>query len=322
MTPQHANAAVTRAADLHLVVTCSNRKTRPVPQELRLQQLRRVAPARRSSAWIARLEQVCVDAVAANELYAGEHWHVARGLPRLAARTGRHASLWICSAGYGLVRADSLLRPYAATFSPRHPDSVGERREELVAWWRELANWPGPSVDNAHSLAELARSDPDAVLLVALSPAYLQACAEDLLEAATELRSPMQLTIVSVGGRSHRDLTPHLVPGDARLQHALGGTRQALNVRVLAYLLTKHAGPFVHPEISHTLATLLAAQPPVPRYGRVGCSDAQVASFVQRRLTAEPDATHSRLLREFRDTGRACEQSRFATVFRTVQEKR
>ena len=47
---------------------------------------------------------------------------VARGLPDEAG--GRPAQLWACSAGYGLIRADALVRPYAATFTSGHPDSV------------------------------------------------------------------------------------------------------------------------------------------------------------------------------------------------------
>ena len=64
----------------------------------------------RARDWICRLSDTSYSPlIAARDLYAGEHWMVARGLPDLAG--GERIRLWACSAGYGLIPADALVRP-------------------------------------------------------------------------------------------------------------------------------------------------------------------------------------------------------------------
>jgi hypothetical protein len=95
----------------------------------------------------------------------------------------------------------------------------------------------------------------------------------------------------------------------------LGGTRQALNVRVLAHLLHEHQGPLTRDVAADTLNRLLDQQPPIVRHDRQRWSDAEVANFIRGQLRKEPSLSHTRLLRQFRDDGNACEQSRFASLF-------
>lgn len=159
------------------------------------------------------------------------------------------------------------------------------------------------------------------MFLVALSSAYLSACTDDLVGAAAQLASPEQLTVISAGTRSG-PLAGHLAPATAQLQPALGGTRQALNTRILAYLLRRHPDALTRTRIRKVLGGLLAAAPPLVRYQRSPRTDPQVAAFVRQRLASDPDARASRLLREFRDLGHACEQGRFAAIYRAVREDR
>ena len=62
----------------------------------------------------------------------------------------------------------------------------------------------------------------------------------------------------------------------------------------------------------------LKAAPPLVKLERLPRTDAQVAGFIRRRRATEPDATASRLLREFRDLGFACEQRRFASIYHAL----
>jgi hypothetical protein len=255
-------------------------------------------------------------------LYAGEHWQVVRGLEPAAAAVSLDASLWVCSAGYGLVSADAPLRSYGATFAAGHADSVSADPRNRPRWWAALAGWPGPAPTAPRTLRDLAYRDPHSVILVAVSSAYLAACADDLLGAAAELASAEQLTIISAGTRSSGPLARHLVPATAQLQPAMGGTRQSLNTRILAYLLGNHADALTYTRMRCVLSGLLAAAPPLVRYQRIPRTDPQVATFIRRRLATEPEVTASRLLREFRDLGNACEQGRFAALCRAVREDR
>ena len=307
---------------VHLIVACANRKTQPVPEPLRLRHITASSPTgERAARWIDQLERSTEPTVPARQLYAGEHWQVVRSLEPTAAAAGLDASLWVCSAGYGLVSADAPLRPYAATFATGHVDSVSADSHNRSRWWASLADWKGPVPNAPRTLRDLARSQPPAIFLVALSSAYLAASTNDLLGLADELVSPEHLTIISTG-TSGGPLARHLAPASAQLQPMLGGTRQSLNARILAYLLRQHAAALTRTHIQRVLGGLLAKAPPLARYQRAPRSDQQVRMFIRRRLSSEPQVTASRLLREFRDLGHACEQGRFAALYRAVCEDR
>jgi hypothetical protein len=260
---------------------------------------------------MTRLAEAPVPPAPALDLYAGEHWDVARRLAQTSP-IATSVELWVCSAGYGLIPATAPIVPYAATFASGNPDSVPDGAEGAAAWWDALSEWKGPA-GGARSFRDLVRSDAKTRVLLVLSAAYLKACRDDIIRAIDRLPDPKQLSIISAGTKIDGQLDGFLLPCDARLQTALGGTRQALNVRVADHLLV--AGIVGHDEMSEALTKLLADQPAVARYERLPASDTEVRAFIRARLRANPRATHTRLLREFRDQNHACEQGRFAGLF-------
>ncbi len=300
-----------RPKRIRVVVTCSHRKSMVVPDALHLRVLNHLTPSARMKTWVRRLNHNSAPTVSAVELYVGEHWEVARHLCDSDV-VGIPVELWICSAGYGLIPAVAELLPYSATFSADSPDSIPDGNAGAARWWAALQRWDGPAAA-PRSLAALVEDDPSSRVIVALSAPYVRACRLDLISAADSAR-PGQFSVVSAGTKRDAELAPYLLPVDARLQHVVGGTRQALNVRAVSHVLA--AGATSHADMEASLTALLAEQPPVPRYERRPASDAQVRTFIRRRLRADDTATHSRLLREFRNSDLACEQSRFAALFR------
>jgi hypothetical protein len=299
---------------VHVIVTCTNRKTLPVPPELRLDSIRAHGIAQRARQWAARLAGAgSALLIAAQDLYAGEHWMIARGLPGLAAHTRTY--LWVCSAGYGLIPACALIRPYAATFSGR-PDRVPGGGEGARQWWHALADWEGPAPGQPRSITSLTVADPSACFLLALSASYLDACRDDIAAAVGQLTDPDGLILISAGARFGGAVGAAMVPTDARLQAFLGGTRQALNARIAAHLVT--TGITGRAEATRYMSQLLARQPPVIRYERKKLSDEEVTEMIVSQLAHVPGASASRLLRELRDGGYACEQTRFGHLYRLV----
>jgi hypothetical protein len=302
-------------ATIHVIVTCTNRKTRTVPARFRLAQVPGASASQRAREWVARLGKEQADSgVPARDLYAGEHWTIARGLPYHGG-THEKVHLWACSAGYGLIPAAAPLRPYAATFAPGHADSVPG---DPADWWRTLSDWEGPQPDQPRTIAGLAQACPDALFMLMLSPPYLRACYNDVQAAVTLASCPDSFLLISAGTRQPGDLGAILLPTDARLQSCLGGTRQALNVRVGERLLKERIR--TRTDAVKYLNDLLQAQPPLTRYDRKKLSDEEVTSLIMDGLARSPGASASRLLREFRDSGYACEQGRFGELHRRLTE--
>jgi hypothetical protein len=307
--------------ELHIVVTCANRKRHPVPQNLRLQDIQHKRLGDRFDAWIHQLTTSQAVEVPADQLYGGEHWQVARTLDQHAAANGHEATTWVCSAGYGLVPITAPLRPYAATFTPGHPDSVGGTTASIQHWWDHHTNWQGPVAGPPRSLASLAAGDPRTHLLVVLSAMYLRACVRDLIALAEQLRQSEQLTIISIGGTAPPELREFVLPADGHLQTVVGGTLGALNVRLAAQLLrsTRNTLPDRR-AFTDSLAQLQQQAGRRPVFQRTPMTDDQIRAFILERLTEH--STHTALLRQLRSSGLACEQRRFAQLFTATVRSR
>jgi hypothetical protein len=301
---------------LHIVVTCSNRKTQPIPDRLHLRSVPHDDVGERAHEWIRRIGADRSPLIMARDLYAGEHWMISRGLVDEALRSP--TQLWTCSAGYGLIRADAFIHPYAATFTGGHPDSVSWQADGANEWWQALSTWEGPTPGQPRSIRALAEADPAAAFLLVLSAPYLHACREDILAASKSVRDADRFMVVSAGARNAGPLGALLLPGDARLQACLGGTRQALNARIAAYVTSTKIRS--RAEASRQLAHLLAQQPPITRYDRKKLTDTEVLELIKEGVSELPGTTASRLLRQIRDAGYACEQGRFGRLFQVFRE--
>ena len=304
-----------RPATVHVVVTCANRKSQPIPARLQLGQVPGRTQAERARRWISRLTQAGdLPRIAAVDLYAGEHWSVARGCTALHL-PDEVIRLWACSAGYGLIPAEALVKPYHATLTPGQADSVPGTG---AAWWSLLSEWPGPAPEQPRTIQALVDANPTATFMFVLSKSYLRVCGADITSAREGIADPDRLFIVSAGARPEGDLAAAMVPADARLQARFSGTRRALNARIAANLLAE--GIRSKGEAADYLAWLLAAQPPIPRYDRKKQSDREILDLIVRRLAQSPGTSAHRLLREFRDAGLACEQHRFSQLYRQATE--
>lgn len=303
------------SATVHLVVTCSNRKTTAVPADLRIATVPGKSVEDRFATWTGRLERTACSSVAAVDLYSGEHWQVARSLPATAQGAGYAVDLWVCSAGYGLVPADALLKPYSATLARGHADSVAQTTDEARAWWRMQSTWSGPVPGRPRSLTELAAREPDSVIIAALSATYLSSCADDVLAAAGKLVTPENLTLISAGTSPRGVFADVICPVDGDLQRPLGGTLMSLNVRAVGHILDSLKAELpTRTAARGVIAQLSAATAPVIRPKREQASDEEIRGLIAERLRAAP-ASCTSMLRQLRSEGRACEQSRFARLY-------
>lgn len=315
---------------LNVVVTCTDRKTRPIRTSHMMRSVRARHIKSRVAEWIRRLEASGEQVVPAADLYAGDHWAIVRSLADVLRDQDSDARLWVLSAGYGLIPLEGPVVPYSATFSPRHPDSVSGAgvREGPTAlarqWWAALSLWRPGGARGPRSLRELVRRDPKGTLLIEASPTYLRAVSEDLSAAATLLRAPEKLALFSSGSATLGDLARHRVPTSTRLHSLLGGGCHSLNARLLLRAVSEAKSDRML--TTHVLRDwakeLTMSQPPVQKPERTPMSDDAVRTFIASRLQANPKAKHTALLRDLRQSGRACEQKRFRRLFGETLEGR
>lgn len=307
---------------IYIVASCTDRKRERPPAALRLRSVAPHAADDRAERWWDRLHDHRSPTTIASDLYVGDHWTVVRSLPEVARAAGYRAELWVASAGYGLIPASASVRSYSATFGGRHPDSVAPngmgalRTSVNRAWWTALCAFSFTR-GVPRSLAELAQDDPGAWIVVVASPDYVSAISNDLLAARKHLKRAARLLVVSsVTGPELGELTTNIIPSDARLQAAVGGALLSLHARVARKILQEaHRWDLDAEVVKPRYERLLARSSAPPRAHRDKLSDAEVRRFIRTQRAKQIDVTHTRLLRQLREDGSACEQSRFRELF-------
>lgn len=309
-----------------IIASCADRKRLPVPNGLMLRNVTGRDIEGRTERWCRALYASSSPVLPALDLYIGDHWSVCRQLQKDAMASGFAPALWVVSAGYGLLPASALIHAYSATFACGHQDFVGVRQpnetvDATQAWWTALQTCC-PTAAPFRSIAVLAGNHPRAVILFVASPEYVAACTQDLLEARSQLSDPDRLILVtSRGFQAKAPLEDHVVFSDARMQPELGGARTSLNARVASKILReapKHGLSAGH--LRSRFQRLASSSPPLVTYDRKALSDDQVTTFIANSLRRSPGSSCTRLLRQLRDSGGACEQGRFREIFGRVQD--
>ncbi len=310
---------------LVIVASCTLRKKADIPRALRFRRYARSSNgATPADAWRTALQTHDVGTVPAARLYAGAFWSVVSELPTIAQERGIGASLFVASAGYGLVSAEAELKPYSATFSPG-PDSVvaypldrDSRARGLREWWQQLSSWKGPrGHQGPRRLSQIAKRRPGASILVIASPVYVRAIADDLLAAAEALRRPESLVIVSSVSGFPDELAEHLVPSVARLRSGLGGALGSLHARTARHLLKGASLPFDASALRTKYERIASRAKPLESNSRERRSDSEVRAFIRSQLKGDSKSCTA-LLRVYRDSGFRCEQKRFRNIFTQV----
>jgi hypothetical protein len=101
----------------------------------------------------------------------------------------------------------------------------------------------------------------------------------------------------------------------------MGGALVSLHARVARHLIQNTAPRDFVKENLGLMSKKLddAAGQSTKRTAGSTMTDDDVLAFIRRRVAADPKASHTRLLRELRDQGQACEQGRFRRLFKQVK---
>jgi hypothetical protein len=288
---------------LSVVVTCTERKSTPATPECQMRNLPEQSLTERHDNWVRRLDSAA-DKRPLSLLYAGEAWRRTTAVVEAAVSSGFAPTLFVASAGLGLVEATTLAPSYGATFTTGHADSVANSVVGNRDWWGRFSAARG---DTLLSVAG------DATIVV-LSEAYASALDGDLAQLAVTRGD----CLLVGGSREVPGLTR--LRSDLGLRGALKGTAGSLNVRMAEKWLRGLSGPKLTDGLRMEHWVKWAAKVRrIERYDRETLTDAQVMEFIEALRSHESAVPKTRALRILRDSGCACEQARFTNLFaRTV----
>jgi hypothetical protein len=160
-------------------------------------------------------------------------------------------------------------------------------------------------------------------MLVLGSPDYIGAVQKDLEAAAEALDDPTRLIVVSSRLFRSARLDEHTITSDAGVQRSLGGGRVSLNARVARTLLRMACETGWHvSKLRVAYEAAIARVSEVHVNERQRMTDDEVRRFIIENLSKQSRPTATSLLRELRNSGRACEQKRFKDLFVEVRQRR
>ena len=250
-------------------------------------------------------------AAAAADLYGGR----AFGLARDAAAQAP-CRLYVISAGLGLVDGETHSPAYGLTISPNTSESLQDRVEGRFAadlWFEEMLS--GPYSTDWETVFERGPGE----ILVALTRPYAEMVGPSLAQLSQRHLDRLRVFGAGLKPALPEPLHDTIAPYDDRLDTIFPGTRSDFAQRAMVHYVEHIARSGAERNAANRL--VLAALAPIEtrvRIVRQGANDIDLLALIRSRLG--PKASASRLLRQLRDEdGIACEQGRFARLFRQAQ---
>jgi len=301
------------------VTTCSNRKRLPSSPALRAETLPTGALSDVVAEWLGRVASASTKA-AARDIYCGrgfqeanQIWTKTRGQP------------WIVSAGLGLINGDEQIPSYGLTLAPEASDCIARKVDKFSAgdWWAAINAPRGTCTP----LSTLVREGGGELVVIALSEPYARLIGDDLQSlSSSDLR---RLRIV--GPRQCRYLPERLRPLVMPYSDHLDGpgsdrpgTAIDFPQRAARHFIENIAVSMLGAEAEIHWREVAEAMEKLPGrevIKRIACSDDEIKEIVWRHWD-RAEGRSGRMLRLLRDElGVACEQGRFARLFRSAAKE-
>lgn len=315
------------ARAVNFIVSCTNRKRFEASSETSVRKVGGKDLRARLEMWKRNLRVAVAGEHRADDVYMGDHWSVVRTIPGEARTSGLSVQIWICSAGYGLIRPETPIKAYRATFTRGEDDYVAaglvEEEHTLHRWWEGVCSYRFTTQQKTpRTISGIAAAFPHTPIVVALSADYLKAVADDLAGVMARPYFRDHLSIVSCGTpRPHAIWEHHLLPCNASLASSLGGALTSLNARVARRLFQSLQKAELTVETLTKLAGSIERTADGITPSRIHQSDNDVARFIRTHLAKFPSASKTRMLQEFRGKGQACEQKRFGAIYARVRHE-
>lgn len=305
-----------------IITACSNRKSDKPSQGMRGRSIPKGLLREVGQCWVDRV-RVSGKRVPAGNLYQGRGFFEAR-----AAAETLGCDLHVVSAGLGLISHMTPVPPYSITVANGSVDDIRHRvtdlDDDLAARWWDIISRKSPL---GTATADLIREISGPVL-IALPSGYLRMIATDL--ASLHGRSIQRLRIFTLAapGTLPAKLKLALMPYDNRLDGPDSdrpGTRSDFATRALRHFVDHVLSKSPRGNIdSHrrAVAALLSQwrRPKTPVRKRRTDDELKALIRSHWRTTGGRSARMLRVLRD--DLQIACEQARFAKLFKEVSSSR
>jgi hypothetical protein len=265
------------------------------------------------------------DRVQADALYCGRGFAEIRNI----IKNDHEIRFWIVSAGLGLIGGEEKVPSYNLTISPSTKDSIQNKlingsKFDLRSWWCGVNN----QLNNLKTpLASLIRAQKGTIFVISLPKSYLDFVASDLFSLEEScwcrIRFLGSNSISSVPQKAQELVMPY----DERFDGPDSinpGTRADFSQRIARHFVENIlSNNLCSSYKEHTKAVQDFLRPmrfPL-QVKRTQKSNVEIESIILKKWN-DAGGSSAKMLRILRDNELvACEQSRFANIFRQLKSK-
>jgi Queuine tRNA-ribosyltransferase len=320
----------------NLIVTCVSQKKARKVQSIFDPNIETGPLEKVFQQWIDTIKHSKLKRRKAIDLYKGHLWGANLEGWGIVKNQIKDSQLWILSAGYGLIPADEKIIPYDITFQePRNgipsihsriEDNTNHKRDNIQKWWKLLTESTDRTTSSIKSLID--NSNESDYFLMVVGKDYLDAVFNDLDEAIKSSSNPNHIAVLSnnVNDPLAKRLGSNWLYADSRFVNLPKANSTTVNSKIakelLWHMFHRKGGLswWSHENFNSYLKHLSSGLPKPKKFNRSPSSDLQVTNFIIESLD-ECDVTFSKLHRKYRDSGRACEYTRFKALYHIAKEK-
>ena len=222
--------------------------------------------------------------------------------------------LYIASAGYGLIHHSTKISSYDATFAPRTLNSIEKFDKEKTSnmkWW-----------DSINSFHVNSFSD-DSYIFVILPHNYLIAT-QNFIKKLIEQHGKRVFIFRANQNKALSFMKKYTVEFDLRFNSYQTGTLSSLLARAVLWLskeIVEHKIPFEHHLFQEHIEKKMKNYTQYKMPKREQLSEEKLIKKIENMIAKDGIESASKGLKKLRESGIACEQKRFGSLFKKVKSR-
>ncbi|HIP41050.1 MAG TPA: hypothetical protein EYG90_00880 [Campylobacterales bacterium] len=245
------------------------------------------------------------------DLYKGIGWRATLNTYNLFTDY-YETELYIASAGYGLIQHSMKISSYDATFTPRTLNSIEKFNKDKISnikWW-----------DNINTFQVDSFSD-ESYIFVILPHNYLIAT-QNFIKKLIKKHGKRVFIFRANQNEALSFMKKYTVEFDLRFNSYQTGTLSSLLSRSVLWLskeIVEYKIPFEHHLFQEHIENKMKNYPQYKMPKREQLSEEKLIEKIEKMISNDAITSASRGLKKLRESGIACEQKRFSSLFKKVK---
>jgi len=265
--------------------------------------------------WNKNIEKETTRVYEATKLYKGGAWKATLDTNTMLSKKF-NTSLYVASAGYGLIHSKTKICPYDSTFASSTANSitkfiVNADKNANVQWWNMINKF------------KLSSFQKGSYFFIVLPHEYLSA-AQDTIKLLIENFDKNVFIFIANKHPIPLFMKNNIVRFDSRFNSFQTGVLSNMLQRAVLWLSTeiiKNEIPLCHQELQKHIEIKMKNFEAFNMPVRLKLTEEEIRIKIKSMILEDKTLSATKGLKNFRNSGYACEQKRFGKIFKEVKSE-